>query len=75
MSRDSGRFHYLVRAAQSVLHTRIHDRHAADIMGHGIADFVISNWGTVIQDFGCDDADEIEIMERVTRIVLRELAN
>jgi hypothetical protein len=73
MSRYDGQFHGLIRTAQAVLHTRINDRHTADTLGHGIVDFALTNWGTVTQDFGDGAQDEMEIIERVTRVVLREL--
>jgi hypothetical protein len=73
MRHNNRTFHGLVRTAQAVLHTRINDRHTADQLGHGIVDFALTNWGTVTQDFGDGAQDEMEIIERVTRVVLREL--
>ena len=73
MRQNYREFHGLLRTAQAVLHTRINDRNTADQMGHGIVDFALTNWGTVTQDFGDGAQDEMEIIERVTRVVLREL--
>jgi len=63
----------MVRIVQSIMHTRIHDRYEADMLGHTISDFVLCNWGTVSQEFGDGASDELEIVERVARIVLRQL--
>ena len=68
-----GRFRSMVRTVQSIMHTRIHDRNEADMLGHTISDFVLCNWGTVSHEFGDGASDELEIVERVARIVLREL--
>lgn len=73
MSKDTGQFNQLVRIAQSVTHRYVSDRRHADRIGYGIADFVAINWGTVSKDFGGGAEDEIEIMERVARVVVREL--
>jgi hypothetical protein len=73
MKHNHREFLGLVRTAQAVLHTRINDRRTADMLGHGIVDFALTNWGTVRQDFGAGAEDEMEIIERVTRVVLREL--
>jgi hypothetical protein len=63
----------MARAVQSVLHQHIHDRRVADELGHGIADFIAANWETIMQDFGDDTSDEIDIAERVARIVIEKL--
>ena len=68
-----GQFRSMVRIVQSIMHTRIHDRYEADMLGHTISDFVLCNWGTVSQEFGDGASDELEIVERVARIVLRQL--
>jgi hypothetical protein len=73
MRHNYREFHGLLRTAQAVLHTRINDRNTADQLGHGIVNFALTNWGTVTQDFGDGAQDEMEIIERVTRVVLREL--
>jgi hypothetical protein len=73
MSKDTGKFNQLVRTAQSVTHRYMPDRRSADRVGYGIADFVVVNWNTVSQDFGRGAEDEIEIVERVARVVVREL--
>jgi hypothetical protein len=56
------------------LHERIHDRQAADAMGQQIADTILANWDTISRDFGGHRCDEVEIVERVTHEVLRQLA-
>ena len=73
MSKETGQFKLMVRTAQSVTHRYVADRRRADHMGYGIADFVAVNWGTVSQDFGCGAEEEAEIVERVARVVVREL--
>jgi hypothetical protein len=56
------------------LHERIHDRQAADAMGQQIADTILANWDIISRDFGGHRCDEVEIVERVTHEVLRQLA-
>jgi hypothetical protein len=73
MTRETGEFRQMVRAAQSVMHRSVQDRRIADWMGYGIADFVACNWGTVSHDFGHGAQDEMEVVERVAYVVLREL--
>jgi hypothetical protein len=54
---DAAQFRSMVRAAQSILHTKIHDRQQADTIGYGIADFVAHNWETVAHDYGANTHD------------------
>ena len=61
------------RTAQSVLHRRIGDRQRADALGHTIADFVVTNWFVVVDEFGQGCDDDYEIVERVAQRVLRNL--
>lgn len=70
---DAVQFRSMVRAAQSILHTRIHDRQQADSMGYGIADFVVHNWEIIAQDYGANAQDELEVVERVARVVVRQM--
>lgn len=73
MKNETWQFRQMVRAAQSVMHRNVADRRVADWMGYGIADFVLVNWGTVSRDFGHGAEDEMEVVERVARVVLREM--
>src|SRR5688572_10554633 len=73
MKHDPRKLWTMARAAQSVLHQQMNDRTAADAWGYGIAEFCLSNWWTVSQDFGEDAADDIEVIERVTRYIMRKM--
>lgn len=73
MKRDTRKLLSMTRAAQSVLHQQIGDRSTADELGYTVAEFVLYNWDIVADEYGHNAMDEMEIVERVTREVVRLL--
>ncbi len=61
---------FLIRMAQCIARTELDNRDEANEAGRQIANFALANWDLVAERYGHGDADDLEIVERLTRDVL-----
>ena len=71
---EIGNRSFLIRAAQSVARRSILDLDEANRLGRQIAAYALENWERVTSRYGTDGADDLEIVERLTRDALAQRA-
>jgi len=62
---------FLIRMAQCIARQEIDNRDEANQTGRQIANFALANWDRVVERYGYGGADDMEIIERLARDMVR----